>query len=167
MNDRTDSGPLSSADERLLHRYHDGESSPDEAAAVRARLDAEPRLSRRLQELRGVSSLFAAGREQRIVAPAGFTAGVLAAARHLPFDARVREADDDAGVVRLCRRLLIAAAIVFGLGLVWQGGLLAVGGDDTLQAAPDDVQREMERLDALIESGRVPPAARRGESTGK
>jgi len=61
----------------------------------------------------------------------------------------------------LCRRLLVAAAVLFGLGLLWHAGVFGEGRGDSLQAAPGDVQREMDRLDVRIQDGGA-TAGRRG-----
>lgn len=85
---------------------------------------------------------------------ADFTAGVLAAARQLPTRQQLQQADEVGSAMVFCRRLLFAAALLGALGLLWRSGLIAVGhGADTLQAAPDDVRHEIDRLDALLRSG--------------
>jgi anti-sigma factor RsiW len=145
---------ISASDERLLHRFLDGALAGEEAVACRSRLAAEPALRQGLAGLQQLRAAFAEARQPVMAAPAGFTAGVLAAARRLPTQVELREAGDwDAvagpGMVRLCRRLLLAAAVLFGLGLLSQSGLFGDGRADTLQAAPDEVHREMQRLDAL------------------
>lgn len=145
---------LPASDERLLHRFLDGAMGGDEAAACRARLQAEPQLRQGLAALQQLRAAFAEARQSAAVAPAGFTAGVLAAARRLPSRDDLRDAGEwgseaGQGLLRLCRRLLLAAAVLFGLGLLSQAGLFGDGRADTLQAGPDDVQREMDRLDSL------------------
>lgn len=149
---------LSAHDERLLYRFLDGALAGAELAAVQQRLAAEPALQRALDGLREQQRAFAtagslsAGRSGG-GAPAGFTAGVLAAARRLPTRLELREAEQGDRLLQMCRRLLIAAAILFGVGLAWQFGVVGGSRADTLQAAPDDVRREMERLDGLIQGG--------------
>jgi hypothetical protein len=100
------------------------------------------------------------------VADAGFTAKVLAATRRLPDRQALERADIGEGIARFCRRLLVAAAIVVGLGFLWHsgildGGILHGGRAGTLEAAPEEIQEELQRLDALIESGAI------GERKGK
>lgn len=155
---------LSATDERLLHRFLDGELPDQEAAACRTRLEsgleADAVLRQGLQELQQMRRVVAAARAPLVAAPAGFTAGVLAAARRLPSREQmqkleVEQAAVGQGLMTLCRRLLIAAAVLFCVGLAWQSGLFGDRRADTLQAAPGDVQREMDRLDALIQSGAV------------
>ncbi len=53
-------------------------------------------------------------------------------------------------LARRNRRLLLAAALLAGLGCAWHAGLFERERAATLEAAPDEVQREMERLDARI-----------------
>jgi anti-sigma factor RsiW len=173
---------LSANDERLLHRFLDGELPELEAAACRARLVAEPTLREGLQGLQQLHRVFTVSAAPGVAAPAGFTAGVLAAARRLPSREQMRQVDAEQAAVEqglrvLCRRLLIAAAVLFSLGLAWQAGLLGDRRADTLQAAPALVQDEMERLDALIQSGAIrsggiraegaPVSGPRGERHGK
>lgn len=140
---------LSHDDQKTLHRFLDGELDAAAAAAFRTRLQASPELRRHLaaeQQLRGG---FVAARGDAMAPPAGFAAGVLAAVRRLPSRDQLEQQEVGERVVRLCRRLLVAAVLLFGLGLVWHAGLLEAR-NDKLEAAPDEVQSEMERLDALI-----------------
>jgi len=167
---------VSQNDERLLYRFLDGELTADEAVACRARLECEPLLRQCLEELRDRASGFATARAEANaapagLAPAGFTTGVLAAVRRLPDREALRAAELTPHLVVLCRRLLIAAAIVIGLGLLWQTGLFTGRGADTLQARPGEMEQEMQRLDEIIksgilESGRL-EAAPRGERPKK
>lgn len=158
-------------DVRLLHRFLDGELAGDEAAACRARLEREPLLRQGLQELQDRARGFAIARTTGVVAPAGFTAGVLAAVRRLPDREALRAAEVGPDLVVLCRRLLLAAAILFGIGLLWQSGLFVGRSTDTLQATPSVIDREMQRLDAIIQSGIGEPGSgatgARGERQGK
>lgn len=147
---------ISTHDQRNLQRLIDGELPPAEAVALRARVDAEPALRAAFAAMDEQRSRFAeVARVGIATAPGGFTASVVAAARRLP-DRRELEAQDvGEGIVRVCRRLLLAAAIVGALGAFWYSGLWRAGGDHRVEAAPDEVQKEMQRLDALIESGAV------------
>lgn len=147
---------ISNHDERNLQRLIDGELPPAEAAALRARVEGEPTLRAAFAAMSELHSRFASVARSGITgAPGGFTAKVVAAARRLP-DRRELEAHDvGESIVRVCRRLLLAAAIVCGLGAVCYSGLWRGGGDHRVEAAPDEVQKEMQRLDALIESGAI------------
>jgi len=153
-------------DERLLYRFLDGELTADEAVACRTRLEREPQLRQCLEELRNRASGFATARAEGNVAPAGFTAGVLAAVRRLPDREALRAAEFAPHLVVLCRRLLIAAAIVIGLGLLWQTGLFTGRSADTLQARPGEIEQEMQRLDDIIKSG-ILESGPRGERPKK
>lgn len=141
---------LSHRDELQLQRYLDGELPPDDAAAFAARLAAEPEVRRRHDEARTLRTAFAAARGEGRRASAGFTANVLAAARRLPAREELQQLDVAAGGMTFCRRILLAAAALAALGLLWRSGLVADRGQDMLQATPDEVQREVERLDAVI-----------------
>jgi len=143
---------LSTRDLRLLHRFLDGAMVGDEVLAFRARVEAEPHLRQELQSLQQQQRAFQDARQPVMVAPAGFTAGVLAAVRRLPNRTELQESGLTEGMARFCRRLLIAAALLFGLGAAWHVGVFGDDRADTLQAAPGDVKREMDRLDALIQA---------------
>jgi len=143
-------------DERLLQRYLDGELPADDAGEFGKRLMAEPAMRERLRDAEALRAGFRAakaGSRDAIQAPAGFTAKVVAATRSLPSRQQLEQVDLLQHAVRLCRRVLLAAALVAGAGLLWHVGLFDGGRDDTLQAAPDEIQHEMERLDRIILGG--------------
>lgn len=146
-------------DELQLQRYLDGELPPDDAAACTARLAADPAFRRRHDEARALRSAFAAARGEGRRASAGFTANVLAAARRLPSREELQQHDVVGGGTMFCRRILLAAAVLAALGLLWRSGLVSNPGQDTLQATPDEVQREIERLDAIIKQQATNPGA--------
>jgi anti-sigma factor RsiW len=148
---------LSHQDELLLQRHLDGELDPAAVAAFRARLAAEPELARAHEDARSLRTGFLAGREFAMRPPASFTAGVLAAARQLPGREQLQRMDLAASAIRICRRLLLAAMIVAGIGLLWQSGLARLGSSGTLQAAPSEMKRVIDELDALLNSGAIPP----------
>lgn len=157
---------LSTADARLLARWLDGELPGAAGAAFAARVAGEPGLAaacaaeRRRRELVAAAAAVPTPR-----ARPGFTSGVLAAVRAAGPVPRTPDADPEL-LVSFCRRILLAAAVLAVVGLAWQFGWLQAGGarggqaPATLQAAPDTVQREMERLDALLraEEGAASPA---------
>ena len=161
---------LTHADEVLLHRVLDGEMDSAQAVAFEARLAAEPRLRSCCEDARVLRAGFAAAHAGGPAPRAGFTAGVLAAARSLPSRQQLKRDEVVADLVRNCRRVLIAAAALFVISLAWHAGLVNSRHSDTLQAAPkQEVEQEMKRLDALIDaltrSGALetPPAERRGK----
>ncbi len=143
---------ISSHDQRLLQKFSDGEMNQVEAAAFQTRLEAEPALRSGLAELEELARGFVTGRSQTFSAPAGFSASLLAEVRQLPNRIQLREAEVSGAALVLCRRVLIAAAILFGIGLCWHAGLFPDGRNDTLEAAPAEVEREMERLDEIVRS---------------
>lgn len=143
---------ISNHDQRLLHRLLDGELPATEAAAAEARVAASSELRAWLQQQRALRAGFVAGREPARTASPGFAAGVMAAVRRLPSRPELIAAQQGVDFVRLCRRILIAAAVLFAVGLAWHSGLLDSRAHDQLQAAPDEIQQEMERLDALIQA---------------
>ncbi len=160
---------LSTRDLQLLHRFLDDAMGGDEVVAFHARIEAEPHLRQELQALQQQQRAFQDAGRPVVAAPAGFTAGVLTAVRRLPNRTELQQAQLGEGMARFCRRLLIAAALLFGLGIAWHAGVFGDDRADTLEAAPADVAREMERLDALIRAGapgEVSPAAR-GEQRRK
>lgn len=148
---------LTHQDELLLQRHLDGELDPAAVAALRARLAAEPALARALDDARALRTGFLAGREFAMRPPATFAAGVLAAARQLPARDQLQRMDVAATAIRVCRRLLIAAAVLAGIGFLWQAGFVRLGAAPMLQAAPAEVQRVIEALDAVHNSGAIPP----------
>ena len=140
-----------SRDDRQLQRYLDGELAGEERAAFSARLLADADLRERFERAQGLRQPFAKLRaEAPAGAPADFTASVLAEVRRLPDRALLEQQDVTSATMRLCRRMLLAAAVLCAIGIAWHAGLLDRGASATVEAAPDDVQREMERLDELI-----------------
>lgn len=145
---------LSQHDERLVHRFLDGELLGDDAAAFARRLQDEPPLRERHQQLVGLRAAFTADRRALdrggFAIPAGFASSVLAAARQLPADGRWRrDIVDDRAMMRWCRRLLVAAAVLLCAALAWHSGLFA-NRESALQASPAEMDRAMEQLDQAI-----------------
>lgn len=141
-------------DELHLQRWLDGELSPPEAAAFEARVAAEPLLRRRAEAARGLRHAFAGARAAVMRPSATFTTDLLAAARRLPSRDQLQQADLAASAVAFCRRLLLAAAVLAVAGFSWHAGCSEHAGPETLQASPDEVLREMQRIDAGIERGK-------------
>jgi anti-sigma factor RsiW len=152
---------ISHADSLLVQRFLDGELSPEAGAALRARLAAEPDLAAAVEAARALRVPFAAAKAAP-GAPAGFAGRVVAAVRQLPSRAQLEGAEAAAVVLRVCRRVLVAAAVLFAVGLAMRSGWLELGLGAPLQAAPDEVQSELQRLDRLIlERGERPDGATR------
>jgi len=155
--------PLSAADLRQLHRFLDQELQGEALESLRHRLEADGELRRRLQELQALRGGFVAVRAERPLAPAGFAADVLAAVRsHSLEQGWRRDVVDDGELVRLCRRLLLAAVVLFALGLLLRSGLFGFGAPKQIEAGPPTIEREIERLDRLIRAG----SAASGETAG-
>lgn len=153
---------LSNSDQEL-QRYVDGELSESEAAAFAARMLSDSELRQRVEALEQVQFGFAAAAASGPAkAPAGFTANVMAEVRRQPSREQLQQNDIAEATVRLCRRLLIAAAMLLGLGLGWQSGLFQGNGSGEIEAAtPAEVEAEMQRLDDLIMQSMEAP--RRGK----
>lgn len=156
---------MNSNDERQLQRYLDGALEPTAAAAFAQRLQGDAALRQRHDEAVAMRGLFTAAATASVRRPrADFTAGVLAAARQLPTRQQLQQADEVASAMTFCRRLLLAAAVLGAIGLLWRSGLVAIGdGPQTLQAAPDDVRQEIDRLDALLQGGALDQQAGAGQ----
>lgn len=147
---------LSQRDQILLQRYFDREMTDVEAARFRARIGEEPALRAALDELTDLRSGFAAGRAACFAAPAGFTAGVLAEVRQLPGRLELEQTERTGQALVLCRRVLLAAAILFGLGLCWHAGLFAGDRTSNLEAG-EAAQQELDKLDEFARS--LPPSS--------
>jgi anti-sigma factor RsiW len=154
-------------DELLLQRHLDGELDASAAAAFAARLAAEPALARAAAEAQSLRRGFQVARATTMRPPASFAASVSAMVRQLPTRLELQQADVAAAATTLCRRILLVAAVLFGAGALWHFGLVSDASPATVEAAPDDVQREIERLDALLQSGAVPPPEARDAARSK
>jgi anti-sigma factor RsiW len=150
---------LSSADELLVQRHVDGELAPAAAAAFAARLAAEPVLRQRVESLQALRTGFLAGRERGPRPGADFAGKVMAAVRQLPSRQQLEQAGAAGGAAMFCRRLLLAAALLAGLGLAWGLGLCDGGAPQELHATPDEMQRELDRLDGILLGGGVDSGA--------
>ena len=109
-----------SNDAQQLQRYVAGELSEAEAAAFAARMLADNELRQRVEAMEQVRMGFASARDHAtgpVAASAGFTASVMSEVRRLPSREQMKQMDLSEGAVRLCRRLLLAAAILVGFGL--------------------------------------------------
>ncbi len=159
--------PLHATD--LLHaqRYADGQMPPAEAADFAARLETEPALREAVAATRQVSALFAATANP--APPAlrpDFAARVLAGVRHLPTRAELFAEVPELGeldreqreVAGLARRLLVAAALIFALGLLMFAGLSRRSDSGRLEASPVDRQK-IDQLDAKIRRSLAEPTS--------
>jgi|GEM_PF-2712366 len=137
-----------SRDDLLIQRYVDGELSDADEAVFAARLLREPALRKQVDDLERLSSRIVAA--PPLSATAGFTADVLVRARRLPARDELEQMDFTSGAARLCLRLFLAAALIFGFGVAWHAGLVVSERASTLEAAPATIEHEMDRLDQLI-----------------
>lgn len=151
---------ITAADALLLQRLLDHELPAEAVEVMRRRLAAEPALAAAAAEHGALAAGFAAARQDVRRAPAGFAAKVIAEVRQLPARAQIEAEATSTVVLRVCRRVLIAAAILFGIGLAVQAGLFDSGLGEQLQAAPEEVQAEMQRLDGLASKLDVPVESR-------
>lgn len=143
---------LSNRDELLVQRHLDGELSPTDAAAFAVRLDAEPTLREGLALARALRGAFVAAREGAVRPRAGFKAAVLGAVRKLPTRLQLEQADVADRTMSLCRRLLLAAMLLGGIGFAVGAGLFGGAEANTMQASPGEIQRELDRLEAVVRS---------------
>lgn len=148
---------LTPRDQSLLQRHLDGELPADAAAAFAARLLAEPDLARAAEAARAGRALLRAAAGPARQPSARFAAGVVAAARQLPSRQQLEQADLATAALRVCRQLLIAAAVLAAFGALWHAGLIGPARMDTLQASPGVLEQEIRQLDARIQAGAVPP----------
>lgn len=140
-----------SREDQQIQRYVDGQLSESDAAAFAARMLSDGGLRQRVEALEQVQAGFASvlDANDAKLAPAGFTAAVMSEVRRLPGRDQLQHMDVAEGTLRWCKRLLLAAALLCGLGLAWHSGLLSSTGSSKVEAAPGDVEREMDRLDKL------------------
>ncbi|MEZ6035866.1 MAG: hypothetical protein R3F29_00195 [Planctomycetota bacterium] len=152
-----------SADDRLLQRYLDRELSADEAAAFAARLLTDAALRDRVQQAEALRApLLAAAAAPVPRASASFTQKVMAEVRRQPNREQLMRLDLSETALRVCRRILLAAAVLCAIGAAALGGLFDRAGADTLQAAPGEVQQEIDRLDEAIRADQ-----QQGQGTGR
>ncbi len=148
---------LSEADQRLLSRLVDGELAGEELTELERRLLREPRLREAVEGQRETREWFEKVRVQEsrdgVTVPAGFAARVVEQVRRLPdreeLLAEVGELgereSEERTTLSLGRGILAAAALIFGVSLLFAGGLVRPADSDQLEAADDQV---IERIDA-------------------
>lgn len=159
------SGP-SKRDKTLAARYADGEMTGLERAGFEARLAKEPELQAVVSEVESLRGWFRGGRDEPLVpASPGFKASVLAAARRLPTrdELLTQEAalDRESELVDWSRRISLAAALVFGVSMLWFMSV-RLSGPTVLYADENALQREIERLDEEIRARDADASESRG-----
>ncbi len=134
-----------------VQRYLDGELTAVQSAAFEQRLTVEPDLQQSVDAARAYIGMFAPERSAVVPEPSeSFQAGVLEAARRLPEQTVSASEGDSTEVQLLVRRILVAAVVLFSLGLLVYAGLLRRTDASDLIAAPDEMQAEMQLLDEEI-----------------
>ncbi len=143
---------LTEEDQMLVARFVDGELDAPARREFETRLADEPALRAAVDELTQTSSLFDAGRAEATPQPSeGFQDRVLREIRRLPTGQELATAGsgDVAHFEAFCRRLMVAAVLLIGLGVLVFAGILRQSDTGKLEASPQEVREEMERLDAL------------------
>ena len=141
---------LSHQDEMLVLRHLDGELSPMDAALLVARLDAEPALRECHAAAASLRGAFVMAREGAPRPRAGFAAGVLNAVRQLPTRLQLEQADVAERIVGICRRLFLAAVLLGGIAFAVGADLFDNDASRPLQASPDEIQQELDRLEGIV-----------------
>lgn len=145
---------LRDEDRLLAARYVDGELEATDVTAFEERLATEPALVAYVTELRDTVAWFAPGRDEATPTPSeGFHQRVLREVRRLPRAdelAGAQPATNVVGFEAACRRIMVAAALLIGVGLLVFGGLLHKADSGELDASPAEIRQKMDELDALI-----------------
>ncbi|GAB4136487.1 MAG: hypothetical protein Fur0037_01070 [Planctomycetota bacterium] len=135
---------LEPEDERMLHRYLDGE--PVDRREVRARIEREPALRARFEELRDLRRCFEAGKDAPFRPSPGFTDKLMQVVRQRTLEQGWRDDDlETEESVRLCRRLLLAAVVLIGLVAIWGVGAFSRSSPGTVEASD-----ELRKLDESV-----------------
>ena len=139
-------------DEIRLARYLDGEMTTAERAEFDARLQRDPILRAAMDSAEEPSRALRDARQELSPASANFSATVLDKVRRMPSrDELVQltaSEENIAAVVAYGRRLLVAAVVLFGLGLLFSLNLLGNDHGPQLRAIGD--KKLMKELDVKI-----------------
>ena len=141
-------------------RYVDGELSAELRSAFEARLPRDHALAQAVSETRELRLLFAPSRDPvpPVLSP-GFRTRLLQEVRSLPSrDDLLAELGEEGELEQAqgassetARRLLLAAALIFGLALLMFSGLLRGADTARLEATPD-LLRRLDKLDVQIKT---------------
>ena len=141
----------SRVDEMQIARYLDGEMSAADRAGFESRLQEDAALRAALQAAEESCRILREACPAPLRAPAGFRSGVLDAVRRMPSREELVQLttseENVAQVVAFARRLLVAAAVILGLGLLLGLDLLRADEGAELQADEAD-QQLMDQRDA-------------------
>jgi anti-sigma factor RsiW len=143
---------VSKTDQSLVNRFVDGEMEGAELQSFEGRLEqdaalraAEAETRQQSQSIRASDPLPASA-----TAPAGFATKVLDSVRRMPsredLVAQCAEEDATAGALGYARHLLVAAAVICGLALLFSLKALVVTDTGSLQAS----DQELEALDKKV-----------------
>lgn len=151
---------INNTDRQLVARYIDGELSDENRRAIARRLATEPLLREAVEEAEAQRQALSEAAPEPMRAPAGFAVGVLEAVRQQPSRPELvsitnNEVSVEESLV-LGQRLLVAALILFVLGLAFSmqwvkttgGGQLRASGDAQLMKELDEKVKQIraERL---------------------
>ena len=153
---------LSKTDRTLVARYIDDELDAQERAQFEQRLASDLTLSSAVTDARSHRDLLRAADPVASgpvasgqVAPAGFAAGVLDSVRGMPARSelveQVREEEAVGDAVTFSRRIAMAAAVLFGIGVLIGAKVLLTTDTDEIQAS----QAQMRKLDERVKAMRV------------
>ena len=137
---------VSKTDQSLLNRFVDGEMEGEELLNFERRLGqdanlqtAEAEIRKQIQSIRA-SDPWSSGS----TAPAGFATTVVDSVRRMPSreDLIAQSAQEDAATVALgyARRLLVAAALICGVALLFSLKTLVATDTGSLQASDQELQ---------------------------
>ena len=139
-------------DERSIGRLIDGELSPGERAEFERRVDAEALLRGAVETAREQARLISSTDAEPMCAPPDFSSAVLDRIRRMPSrDDLMRQTHDEeveAEVAVFARGLMVAAAILLGLSVLFGLKMFEESGSPQELQAEDD--QMIEQIDELV-----------------
>ena len=143
---------LREADLLACARYVDDEFDAVQRDQFEQRMAAEPALRAHVEELQGMRGMFRAEPAPAVQPSLGFQARVLDEIRRLPTGEQLASVDRAGGIEfeSYCRKFLVAAALIIGIGVLVFAGLLRQADSGELEATPEAIRAEMEQLDSRI-----------------
>ena len=143
-------------DERSIARLVDGEMSPGARAEFERRVDAEARLRGAVETAREQARLISSTDPEPMCAPLDFSAAVLDRVRRMPSrDDLMRQSHDEeveVEVVVFARKMIVAAAILFGLAVLF--GLKMFEGSGSPQELQAEDDQMIKQIDELVRTRR-------------
>ncbi|MEO0481593.1 MAG: hypothetical protein AAF196_19150 [Planctomycetota bacterium] len=184
MNESTDLSPESlSPAESLLQRYVDGELDSAERRRFEERLQDDPAARASLEEFESTRSLLRSASADPVVVPSDFRSRIVDQVRGRVPDSLESEEPESGGwasgppassagstvvahrVASWGIRVVCAAALLLAACAAFAFGWFDQAESGDLSASPNQLQNEMEALDAEIEADRA--AAERNGSAGR